>query len=555
MTALVRLPLERDSNGADERPSSAPPEFPDLLSDAPTRRLDRARAHEALTFGFAQGIGSDAWEDLFARATLPKSSWQPEGFARDLFVSELVASCRTITIDGERHALSQRWLERVLSHPPEEAATIALRRATLSELASSDQVRGDAERIWVSTRRLREQLGVAPVRSVDVLRRRLEILGTVRATIDAMADGFTGASSSLSRIARWARTVRESDAYRSLRELLEYDENLATVDVRVRVGADGRVRGLSLARVEENASSRFARTPVGRWLARISLLFRGYRFDAEELIARAIEHVFEGLQDALTVIVQIGADLEPYLASLAFRQNAERAGLKVCLPELGVSRKLVRLFNPLLLQHEKRVVPCDLETERHDMMVLVTGPNSGGKTRLLQAIGITQLLAQGGWFVPAESATITPCDGIFVSFGQAPAADASEGRLGTELLRVRALFETICVGGMVLVDELCSGTNPSEGEELFRHVVDLLSELSPQAFLSTHFLTLAADLAAKPPTRHMAFLQVELERGVPTYQFVPGVAKTSLAYQTAKRLGVTRDDLALLVERAKRAKD
>jgi DNA mismatch repair protein MutS2 len=330
------------------------------------------------------------------------------------------------------------------------------------------------------------------------------------------------------------------------------------VDVRVRVGADGRVRGLALGQMKENERSRFARSPMGRWLARLVLLFRGYKFDAEELVARAIEQVFEGLQEPLSIALQLGADLELYLAALTLRDRAERAGLAVCLPEIaprGEGGCVLRgLFNPLLLGHEKRVVPCDLVSDRSDRLVLLTGPNSGGKTRLLQAVGLAQLLAQIGVFVPAADARVCATDGVFASFGQPPAADASEGRFGTELLRVRALFEGLCVGGMVLVDELCSGTNPSEGEELFRHVLELLAELSPQAFLSTHFLSLAADLERAPPIDRLSFLQVELDDGVPTYRFVSGVAKTSLAHRTAARLGVTREDLSALVKRAKSAR-
>src|SRR5207237_7553874 len=131
--------------------------------------------------------------------------------------------------------------------------------------------------------------------------------------------------------------------------------------------------------------------------------------------------------------------------------------------------------------HEKNVVPCDLVSDRHDLVVLLTGPNSGGKTRLLQSIGLTQLLGQCGFVVPAATAVIHASEGMFASFGQAPAVDAVEGRLGTELLRVRAMFETLDVGGMVLVDELSSGTNPSEGEEPFQLVVGLLHELEPPA--------------------------------------------------------------------------
>jgi len=527
-------------------------DLPDLLSSTPTRRLDPRRTREALTFAFAQGIADDTWDELLERAALPETRWDPEGFAPDLFVRELVVANRTVTIEGARYLLGQRWLERVLSHPPADPEHVEARRAVLSEL--DDAVRRDVETIYQRIRTLREQLGVAPVRSVDVLRRRLEILGTVRGIVDAMAESFTGATSALSRVPRWARALKQSDAYRALGELLDYDEHLATVDVRVRVGSDGRVRGLALTSVRENTASRFARSPLGRWVARIVLLFRGYRFQAEELIARAIEEVFEGLDDALITIMQLGADLELYLFALSFRANAERAGLAVCLPTLGDERRLRGLFNPLLLEHVKRVVPCDLVDPRADRVVLVTGPNSGGKTRLLQAIGITQLLGQCGVFVPAAEATLRSVDGMFVSFGSPPTADASEGRLGTELLRVRAVFETICVGGMVLVDELCSGTNPSEGEELFRQVVELLLEIEPQAFLSTHFLTAAQELEKKRPSERLAFLQVDIDKhGAPTYHFVPGVATTSLAQKTAARLGVTRDDLAALVARAKNA--
>jgi DNA mismatch repair protein MutS2 len=107
---------------------------------------------------------------------------------------------------------------------------------------------------------------------------------------------------------------------------------------------------------------------------------------------------------------------------------------------------------------------------------------------------------------------------------------------------------------MVILDELCSGTNPSEGEEIFELVITLLAELEPQAFITTHFLQLAARIERKPPVSRLAFFQVELDQHqFPTYGFVPGVAETSLAQRTAARLGVTREELLALVEASKRA--
>src|SRR6185312_1532824 len=129
--------------------------------------------------------------------------------------------------------------------------------------------------------------------------------------------------------------------------------------------------------------------------------------------------------------------------------------------------------------------------------------------------------------------------------------DQSEGRLGMELLRIRALFEELGPGAMVILDELCSGTNPSEGEEIFELVIRLLARLRPQAFITTHFLTFAARLARERSIAGLAFLQVELDPShKPTYQFVPGVATTSLASHAATRLGVTRDELDRLIDQS-----
>ncbi|HEX6240254.1 MAG TPA: hypothetical protein VFZ61_05155, partial [Polyangiales bacterium] len=183
----------------------------------------------------------------------------------------------------------------------------------------------------------------------------------------------------------------------------------------------------------------------------------------------------------------------------------------------------------------------------------LTGPNSGGKTRLLQALSLTQLLGQGGFFVPAARAQLVWAHGMFLSITEQAAAHQQEGRLGTELLRIRRVFESMRCGAFVAVDELCSGTNPAEGEEIFRMVLDLLRQLHPQAFISTHFLQFAARLATEHDATR-SFLQVELDaRNLPTYQFTDGVAQASLAQATAARLGVTREELTALVDRQRRA--
>jgi DNA mismatch repair protein MutS2 len=289
------------------------------------------------------------------------------------------------------------------------------------------------------------------------------------------------------------------------------------------------------------------------------MLTRGYRMREAELMGRLANQVFDGVHDAVIALLALGLDLEFYLAALALRERAAGAGLEMSLPEFiepkdvgETGTEFEALFNPLLLLEQKPPRPCDLKLGA-SALVVITGPNSGGKTRLLEAVGLTQLLAQAGMFVPARRARLRFRDGLFVSLIQEVTADQQEGRLGTELLRIRRMFERLDFNSLVILDELCSGTNPSEGEGIFELVVSLLAELEPQALITTHFLEFAARLAKERPVAGLGFLQVELdENNDPTYGFVPGVAPTSLAGRTAERLGVTREALEALVREKKR---
>src|SRR6201999_4359082 len=145
-------------------------------------------------------------------------------------------------------------------------------------------------------------------------------------------------------------------------------------------------------------------------------------------------------------------------------------------------------------------------------------------------------LAQAGLFVPARAARVPRASGLFASLFEEARADAPEGHLGMELLRIHRCFDERGPGALVVIDELCSGTNPSEGEEIARLVLSLLPELGVRAFVTTHLLSFAASLAkesAAEGTGPLEFLQVELDpQERPTYRFMPGVARTSLAHKT-----------------------
>jgi DNA mismatch repair protein MutS2 len=386
--------------------------------------------------------------------------------------------------------------------------------------------------------------------------RRVEILRAAREAFELLASSFDGSTSAVSRLRAFGVGVVSSEPYRRLVAYLEHDDNLGSLELRVRVGADGEVRAMQLVGVRENETSPFYVSVLRRFLLRIVLLVRGFRTSAGEVAERLLSEVFAGVEEATALLFQLLGDIEVIAGALSFRDRALDRGLAASLPVWVDEREpleLDGLYNPLLLAAGVVPVPCRLAVGP-GAIVLVTGPNSGGKTRLLQSVAIAQLLAQVGLFVPARSACLPRASGLFASLFEEARADQPEGHLGMELLRIRRLFDELDSDALVVLDELCSGTNPSEGEQIARLVLSLLPDLGVRAFVTTHLLQLAERLAGERVSG-LEFLQVEIDRDErPTYQFVRGVARTSLAQRTAARLGVTREELLAIIAAKRRAK-
>lgn len=529
------------------------PVFPDILHAAPVKRIDGERTKLAVTMAFAGGSSGGLFAEALDSAVTAPSSWRPAEFAGELFLQRFVAQCVRIEIGGKQPVMHTRHLYRLLSQPPADPEVVQFRRNILFELTQEVRLRGALEALYVDLCRLRGLLeNPGGMRVWDANRRRLDILHVFKSLLDRMADDFAGSQSGLRRLSEFASGVRDGEPYQSLTDLLQCDARLATVDVRVGVGADGSVNGFQLIAVKENKGNPFINPVWRRWLAKLELFVRGYRFSDGEILGRLVDAVVTGLEDELVAMVQLLGDLEFYLGALGFRDRAEAAGLSVCLPDFvdpGAGRQLRGLFNPLLLMSGVVPVSADIVSARLASTSLVTGPNSGGKTRLLQSIGLTQLLAQSGMFVPARVAHVAWASGLVTSLIEEAKADQAEGRLGMELMRIRGLFERLQPGALVLLDELCSGTNPSEGEQIFELVVTMMTQLEPQAFITTHFLAFANRLRNAGKIPHLEFIQVELDdHRRPTYQFVAGVANSSLAAHTAERLGVTGEQLSALIQ-------
>lgn len=533
-------------------------EWVDLIHHDPRVTIDVELLRSALRFAFESGDAGGLLGRAVDEAPITPSGWDPEAFRLGLFLPELLSSAFRIRIGKKVYTPSQRHLIRLLEHPPEDQRDVAVRQGVLRELSAEPQLRRAFETVYTSLHELRSLLDERPMSPGETVRRKVEVLSTIKTFLDHADEGLADARSALSRLHDFARGVRQRDVYRRLEQVLDFEANMAQLEVRLVLGSDGKIRDFELMEARENTENPLVKSPWSRLWSKWTAWMRGYRYTENEVLLRVVDEVFLSLEDVVLPCFDLIGDCELYLASLGFKDHAEEHGLTVCLPDLapapldGTRRRfsLLSLFNPLLLLQGITPTPCDVETGGHDALVLITGPNSGGKTRMMQALSLSQLLGQSGLFVPAREASLTRAPSMFVSLVEGAPADQKEGRLGTELMRVRQLFEQLEPGTMVVLDELCSGTNPSEGIAIFNMVVGLLPRLSPQVFVTTHFLDAARRLEEDGDVPRLEFLQVELDDAdEPTYQFVPGVAPTSLAQNVASRLGVTHEELVALVER------
>ena len=523
----------------------------DLLHHDPYVTADLGLLRSAVRFGFESGDAGGLLTGAVDDASSAPSHFGAKSFTTGLFLKEIVSGLLPIIVPDGILVPSQPFLTRVLSSPPDDPRDVTLRQGVLAELCENEQLHEPLIRALETLRELRNLLDDRPMSGGETVRRKIEVLQTLRRFFE-LAATFQTTTSALKRLGEFAATVTQSDAFSRLVDLLRHESKMTELNVRLVLDYEGKIRDYEVVEHAPVAGNPVVRSTWRRLWERILGFLRGHRYGEHEVILRIIDDIFEELEDAVVPSFALIGHLEFYASALAFRARAQAAGLDVCLPEFGDRIELEGLFNPLLLLMENvEPVPCSLTTASEGL-VLITGPNSGGKTRVMQSLALTQLFAQSGYFVPAKQTCLVRAPKMFVSLIEGAPADHKEGRLGTELLRVRKLFEELEPGCLVILDELCSGTNPSEGIAIFEMVLSLLPRLKPRAYLTTHFLDAARRLEeeAEASKSELRFLQVELDDDeTPTYQFVPGVAPTSLAHAVAARLGVTQDELEALVTR------
>jgi DNA mismatch repair protein MutS2 len=197
--------------------------------------------------------------------------------------------------------------------------------------------------------------------------------------------------------------------------------------------------------------------------------------------------------------------------------------------------------HPLLIQKIGRnnAVPLNLEIHK-DKVIIITGPNAGGKTVVLKTVGLLALMVLAGIHIPASpDSNFHNFTDVFVDIGDQQSIEDDLSTFSSHLSNIKRILDNASSTVLVLLDELGTGTDPSAGAALGTATLHTLNEKKATVLASTHHGNLKV-LAQSYAGFQNAAMQFDTEKLVPTYQFKQGLPGSSYAFEIAMRLGFSQ---------------
>jgi DNA mismatch repair protein MutS2 len=268
----------------------------------------------------------------------------------------------------------------------------------------------------------------------------------------------------------------------------------------------------------------------------------GVRSEEQRILAELSAQVGEQSYD-LQQTVEILADLDLIFACAKYAETLEATepvlhgfGQKNKASHPGVTLRLWQARHPLLPPED--VVPIDVELDPQTFVLVITGPNTGGKTVSLKTTGLLTLMAQAGLHIPALSGSeLTVFPTVFADIGDEQSIEQSLSTFSGHITNIIQILEEANSQSLVIIDELGAGTDPQEGAALGRAILDHLVQAGITTLVATHYPELKTYAHSKPGVIN-ASVEFDIESLRPTYHLTIGLPGRSNALAIAQRLGL-----------------